>query len=262
MVNLAGAEKAGLDFQKKLGRKHIKDMRKLSPEEIVAATQMEGFWPIVDGYAITDDQYKLYQDGTYNDVNVLMGTNSDEGSMFTRPMAVDAYRQRVRDIYGDRAEDVLDLYPAASDTEAYFALSDIFRDGSFAWGTYAWANLQSATGKSNIYMYYFDHNSQNTIFPSPRGGATHVAEMPFFYGYKFGNGMMTDIDTHMQQIMHRYVVNFTKTGNPNAEALPYWPTYRQGSPTVMIMRNGYAVDMLPNQAQMDFFEDFFKSRRK
>ena len=36
-------------------------------------------------YAHTDDQYKLYEKGNYNDVNVIIGTNSDEGSMFSRP---------------------------------------------------------------------------------------------------------------------------------------------------------------------------------
>ena len=29
----------------------------------------------------SDDQYKLYEKGSYNDVNVIIGTNSDEGSM-------------------------------------------------------------------------------------------------------------------------------------------------------------------------------------
>ena len=31
---------------------------------------------------------------------------------------------------------------------------------------------------------------------------------------------------------------------------------------MMIMRNGFFLDKMPNQAQMDLFEDFFKSRRK
>lgn len=142
------------------------------------------------------------------------------------------------------------------------ASSDIFRDGSFAWGTYAWANLQTKTGKGRVYMYYFNQNSKNTIMPSFRGGAVHVAEMPFFYGYKFGSGEMTQTEQRMQQMIMRYVMNFTKTGDPNGEGLPYWTTYEQGKPTVMIMREGLHLDKVQNQAQMDFFEDFFKSRRQ
>ena len=81
--------------------------------------------------------------------------------------------------YGEWADSLLALYPATNEQEVYFAMSDIFRDDSFAWGTYAWANLQSKTGKGRVYMYYFDQDSENTIIRSRRGGASHVAEMPF-----------------------------------------------------------------------------------
>ena len=261
MCTSKAAEQSGINFQKRLGKKNINEMRKVPFETLVDSTQMEAFWPIVDGYAITDDQYKLYEAGKYNDVNVIIGTNSDEGSMFARPMPVDAYQEHVRSIYGDWADRLLNIYPAKDEREVYFALSDIFRDGSFAWGTYSWANLQKKTGKGNVYMYYFDQDSENTILRSQRGGASHVAEMPFAYGYTFGNGKMTETDSHMQEIMSRYWINFTKTGNPNGEALPYWSIYEQGKPTVMIMHEGFHLDKVQNQSQMDFFEEFFKSKR-
>ncbi len=262
MCTLRSAEQAGVAFQKSLGRKNLKQLRKVPFKTLVDSTRMEAFWPIVDGYAITDDQYKLYEAGNYNDVNVLIGTNSDEGSMFSFPMPVEAYRQRVRANYGDWADRLLKLYPADDEQEVYFAQSDIFRDGSFAWGTYAWANLQTKTGKGKVYMYYFDQDSENTIVKSRKGGASHVAEMPFAYGYSFGGGRMTETERHMQQIMSRYWINFTKTGDPNAASLPFWTPYEQGKPTVMVMREGFRLDRVQNQPQMDFFEAFFKSRRK
>ena len=220
------------------------------------------FWPNVDGYSITDDQYKLYEKGNYNDVNVIIGTNSDEGSMFSRPVSVSDYEKRIHEIYGSWADQVLSLYPAKTEEETYFAQSDIFRDGSFAWGTYAWANLQSKTGKGKVYMYYFDQDSENTIMKSRKGGASHVAEMPFIYGYKFGSGKMTETEQHMEQIMSRYWINFTKTGNPNGNSLPFWATYQEGKPTVMIMKEGLHLGPVQNQKQMDFFEKFFKEKRK
>ena len=260
MVTVKAAEQAGLHFQQQLKKKNIKQLRKLSYSELMNIP-MGMFWPVVDGYVITDDQYKLYEKGQYNDVNVLIGTNSDEGSMFTRPASVEQYEKNIRDNYGEWADQMLKIYPATNEQEVYFASSDIFRDGSFAWGTYAWANLQSKTGKGKVYMYYFDQDSENTIMRSPRGGATHVAEMPFFYGYKFGSGKMTPTEESMAQFITRYIINFTKTGDPNGSELPYWTTYEQGKPTVMIMRQGLHLDVVPNQPQMDFFENFFKSRR-
>jgi para-nitrobenzyl esterase len=261
ICTVKAAEQNGVEFQKRLGAKNITQMRKVPFMTLVDSTKMESFWPVVDGYAIKDDQYKLYESGNYNDVNVLIGTNSDEGSMFSYPMPVDAYKSRIRSVYGEWADSLLNIYPATNEQEVYFALSDIFRDGSFAWGTYAWANLQSEKGKGSVYMYYFDQDSENTILRSRKGGASHVAEMPFVYGYSFNGGKMTESEKHMQQIMSRYWINFTKTGNPNGESLPYWSTYEKGKPTVMIMHEGFHLDKVQNQKQMDFFEKFFNSRR-
>ncbi len=262
MLTSKAAEKGGVDLQKQMGCKNLKQLRKVAAMDIVKNTQMESFWPVVDGFAITDDQYKLYEKGDYNDVNVIMGTNSDEGCMFCGPMKVADYENKVRATYGSWADKALALYPAKTDQETYFAQADIFRDGSFAWGTYAWANLQTKTGKGKVYMYYFDQDSENTILRSPRGGAAHVAEMPFAYGYRFGSGKMTPTEQHMQQIMSRYWINFTKTGNPNQEGLPYWTNYEQGKPTVMIMKEGLHLGPVQNQKQMDFFEEFFKAKRQ
>ncbi|MCI9284250.1 MAG: carboxylesterase family protein [Muribaculaceae bacterium] len=260
-VNAASAD--GEAFQRQLGKKNIKQMRAMDFKTIVDSTKMDCFWPVVDGYVITDDQYKLYEKGIYNDVNVIIGFNSDEGSMFSWPMPVEAYRNRIEGIYGDWADRIYQLYPVETETDVRYALADIFCDGSFAWGTYAWANLQSRTGKGKVYMYYFDQDSENTILRSPRGGASHVAEMPFIYGYDFGGkSRMTPVEQHMEQIMSRYWINFTKTGNPNSDCLPYWTEYEQGKNTLMIMRNGFSLGEMPNQNRMDFFEEFFRSRRK
>ncbi len=252
------AEATGAEFQKKMKAKNLKQLRKVSAESIIENTTNENFWPVVDGIAITDDQYKLYELGEYNDVDVIAGYNSDEGSLFMHQMQLDTYRQMMKAQFGDWAEEAMKAYPATNDKEALYAVQDIFRDQAFGYGTWTWCNLQTKTGKGKVYMYYFDQLSQNTLVKNTRG-ATHVAEMPFIYGWNWGS--MTDTDTHMAQIMSRYWINFIKTGNPNAEGLPYWTTYRQGEATVMNMHNGFSLTKAPNQKQMDFFENYFRSKR-
>lgn len=253
------AEKDGTAFMKALGMKNIKQMRKLPFSAIVENTKMEGFWPVVDGVTIVDDQYKLYEKGEYNDVDVLIGTNSDEGWLFTGPMPVEAYEGMVRHNYGEYADQVLKLYPATNPDEVRCAMADIFRDGSFAWGTYAWANLQSKSSKKNVYMYYFDQSSDNMFMKSPRGG-NHVAEMAFVYDWHLGP--MTKAEEHMAQIMPQYWMNFCRTGDPNADGLPYWTTYKEGEPTVMNFHDGFHLTNVPNKPQIDFFEQFFRAKRE
>lgn len=255
------AETAGLDFQKKLKAKNLKALRAMSAQTILDSTGYKLFWPVVDGYAIVDDQYKLYEQGKYNDVDIMIGYNDDEGSLFIYNMTVDQYKQMAKEQFGDYTNKFFEAYPAKNDQEALYAIQDMFRDRSFGWNTYAWANLQTTTGKGKVYMYYFAQKSQNSILKSGTRGATHVAEMPFIYGSDFG-GAMSETDTHMSQIMAKYWINFVKTGNPNAEGLPFWCTYKQGEESVMTMKKGFYLTPVPNQKQMDFFEDFYKSVRK
>lgn len=251
------AQQDGLEFQKKLGAKNIKQLRKVSGEDIVAATSSNQFWPVVDGIAITGDQYKLYEQGNYNDVDILVGYNSDEGSLFVYQMTVDQYKGMLQQ-YGSFADKAAKAYPATNNQEALYAIQDIFRDSAFGWGSWAWCNLQSKNGKGKVYMYYFDQLSENSILGGRSRGATHVAEMPFIYSW---GGKMSDIDKSMAEIMPKYWINFVKTGNPNGEGLPYWTTYKQDQATVMDFNNGFHLIKTPNQPQMDFWEEYFKSLR-
>ena len=73
---------------------------------------------------------------------------------------------------------------------------------------------------------------------------------------------MSEVDTHMSQIMERYWINFIKTGNPNSTALPYWTVFKEGAPTVMYMKEGFYLSPVPNQPQMDFLENYFEKMRK
>jgi para-nitrobenzyl esterase len=81
---------------KQLGVNSIADLRKMDPQEwFKSPAARMSFWPNADGYVIPDDQYKLYEAGKFNDVNVIVGTNSDEGAMFARPIEPDAYKKGI-----------------------------------------------------------------------------------------------------------------------------------------------------------------------
>ena len=117
MMLLKDAERFGQEFATKAGAATLADLRKLSADEVQTAsrgTQGTG-WPIVDGYVIPDDQYKLYQAKRFNDTPILVGYNSDEGLSFGVPATPDAYREATRNRYGPRAESLLKAYPTDPD---------------------------------------------------------------------------------------------------------------------------------------------------
>lgn len=226
------------------------------------SAQMGGFWPVVDGYVILDDQYKLYEQGKYNDVNVLIGTNSDEGSMFARPAeSVEEYHKSVSERFGVFADRVLEAYPANTIDETYTSAADIFRETAFAWSTYAWANLQSATGKSKVFVYYFDQPQPPSPFPAMARGSAHASEMAYVFGHLIAD-RRTESDFKLSEIMIKYWTNFAKYGDPNGENLPEWGAYSAGNPFVMLLKDTPQQIDLPNKDKLLLMEEYFNYLRE
>jgi len=66
------------------------------------------------------------------------------------------YIDSVRRNFGPYAETILDLYPGGTADITRRSMGDLFRDSYFAWPACTWATLQTKTGKSPVYLYYFD----------------------------------------------------------------------------------------------------------
>ena len=269
VASLKGAEQTGVEFKERMGVNSLAELRALEYEKWLddPLSQMGGFWPAVDGYVIAGDQYRLYQEGKYNDVNVIAGTNSDEGSMFVQPMEPAQYEELIKASFGPMADRALELYPGNDQMEVYHSLSDIFRETAFAWPTYAWTRLQSETGNSKVFVYYFDQYRAEPFYPDgpvPKGAA-HASEIAYVFGHPGQNpeAEASDEEQELSDIMIRYWTNFAKTGDPNGADLPAWPEYREGAETVMYLKGAQPKPIsLPNAGKIQFMEDYFKWLRE
>ena len=267
--DVKGSEDYGLAWMKRIGVSSLSELRETAWEKLVSDEQsggVGGFWPTVDGCVLPDDQYKMYEAGNYNDVNVLIGTNSDEGSMFVRPTQLAKYQADIKAEYGPFADRMLQLYPASSDEETFAALSDIFRETAFSWPTWAWATLQQKTGKGKVYLYYFDQFNENGgMFGGRPGrkprGAGHASELPYVFGQSWGRPF-EGADKTVSDAMNTYWANFVKTGDPNGEGLADWPVYKDGTASVMFFKDGTSLIETPNKPQLLLMEDYFAWKRQ
>lgn len=264
---LAGAEKRGVEFMKRMGCDNIAELRKVPPENWLndPASQMGFLWPVVDGYVITGDQFKLYQEGKYNDVNVIIGTNSDEGSMFARPEKPEEYINGVKLRFGPVSEKILKLYPVDSVTGTYRPKADIFRESIFAWPSWSWARLQEKTGKSKVFVYYFDQFSPEPFLPGmpePRGAA-HASEIVYVFRNldTSTDSKVTEEQKALSEMMAKYWTNFAKTGDPNGEGLPVWPVYKDGEASVMYLRGIPKPIDVPNLDKLQAMDEYFAWKR-
>ncbi len=266
---LASAQAAGQRFLEKLGVRDIAAARALPAEAIQKALGpglQGGFWPVLDGVILPGDEYNLYREGRFNDTPVLVGTNADEGRIFAPAgMTPARFEAQVRAGYGNDARAVLAAYPYATDSEAEQSARDLARDSTFAWGTWAWALLQSEKGKGRAYLYYFDRHS-----PQAPLGPTHASEI----GYVFGNlggpgggpsglrGPPGPADIALSKLIQTYWVNFAKTGDPNAPGLPIWPAFTASSQQAMFLDEHAAAHPVPNTRQIRTLDGYFALRRE
>ena len=198
--------------------------------------------------------------GKYNDVDVLIGYNSDEGLSFGFSFGGGSHEDQVRARYEDYADALLAAYPLEADGKVGKTARDLTRDAAFGWQTWAWARLQSGNGKGRVWLYYFD---QHPDYPadSPRygQGSPHGQDV----AYVFGNPEeVQPTDMVLSGWMMDYWSNFAKTGDPNGEGLPVWPRFDNDAPQSMVLNGaGCYAAPVPSEAALWVLDEYFAWRR-
>lgn len=182
-----------------------------------------GFGPIVDGGVLPDQPRFIYDRGEFNRVPYILGSNTDEGTLFllgVPPIETEeAYRTAVENRFGDRADEALALYPVEEFDNPNDAWARITGDASLVCGTYDTAR-RAAAGGADVYLYNFDWPVLVDILPFLR--ATHGAEIAFVFGSAESPG---EAETAIALSMQGYWTRFAATGNPNGDGALEWPRY-------------------------------------
>jgi para-nitrobenzyl esterase len=213
-------------------------LRAASVEEILDANPGMGFWPIVDGHFLAEEPATTFAMGAQADVPLLAGWNKNEGmnfNMLNWPMGKKGYPNLLKVLFGERAKDVAALYPGGKNVQA--SSRELSADLMINHRTWLWLEAHRRTAKSDVFRYRFDRGPNTTWFPKePVQGAFHSCEIPYFMdNLDAFDWSLTDDDYGVAKISADYVVNFVKTGNPNGEGLPQWPSYREESRPLMLI---------------------------
>ena len=263
LKKLSDAERSGEAYAKSAEATSIGDLRKLPADKLPAGGRGMGMaWPIIDGWVIPDDQYKLYEAKRYNNTPILVGYNSDEGASFSPSKTPEEHIASVKARYGPFAESLLKVYPVGSTTVPKTA-RDLTRDAAFGWHTWIWARLQAKTGKSKAYYYYFD---QHPDYPpdSPRAGygAAHGADVAYVFQHlNLSNPQTTKEDVAISDAMATYWTNFAKRGDPNGEGVPAWPAFSDATPVVMYFAETPHTGPVPSADALKALDAYFAWRR-
>ncbi|MBI3475745.1 MAG: carboxylesterase family protein [Acidobacteria bacterium] len=264
---LASAEKRTVDWLSSAGVANVAELRKIPAEKLQTMIPGQFGWarPNMDGWVIAGDQYKLYQSGQYNDVPVLVGYNSDEGLLFGNPKSQAAYVQSVRERYREFADKILAVYSGGESLAEKWTARNLMRDSSFGWNTWVWARLQTKTGKSNVFVYYFDEKAELPAGSDPAGyGARHASELPYVFRQltEHNRPAPTQKDEALSDMLRTYWTNFAKTGDPNGAGLPKWPVYSDATPQMLHIEAGNTkAGPMVNENGLKVLDDYFSWRR-
>ena len=262
MKKLSDAEADGVKIAESLGVGSLAELRALPAERFVGrGLASGGGWPVVDGYVIPDDQFRMYEKGQYNDVAVMAGYNSDEGASFSRNPDGKAHVQSLETRFGPYAEALLEAYPLENGVVTKTG-RDLMRDVAFGWHTWSWCRLQARTGKAKTFLYYFD---QHPDYPedSPRYGfgSPHGQEIPYVFQHLDEERLMPT-DRELSQVMGKYWTNFAKYGDPNGPGVPEWPAFDNADPRAMYLSGAVPyAGPVPDEKALEVVDEYFRWRR-
>jgi para-nitrobenzyl esterase len=253
---LSDAEKSGLAFMGKMKASNITELRSKSAEELIAVGG--SFGPAFDGYVIPSDVFAAFKEGQFNDVSMMAGWVTGDGSLFgDKTLTPEKYREQAVKNYGDMAENYLKLFPGNTSDQIAAALKEISLIQFAGLPAHLWAGFS----KSKAYIYQFSHvPAEKPGFPDY--GAFHTSEVPFaLHTLHLWKRPWREVDFDVENTMNSYWVNFVKTGNPNGKGLPEWASYDKSSGNIMEIGDQPRLSKGLYKSKFDFLESSIVTKK-
>jgi para-nitrobenzyl esterase len=223
------------------------DLQKIPWNAIVEAEANGRFGPIVDGTIIPADPFDPVAPAVSADVPMIIGyTREDAGirDLASAAREEDQLRSWAREAYGEDATRILTAYRKVYPNASPFQIQARVRtDANTGRRAITMAERKSAQNGGRAYLYVM-------AWPSPafegRFGAVHGVDL----GLVFGNPRNpiagnTAEARRMADVVGSAFVAFARSGDPNCDRTPPWPTYDLESRATMIFDTECRVDRDP-----------------
>ena len=217
--------------------KSIECLRQVDAHTLMERSDDFQWGPSIDNWLIPDDPLVLYQNGSINHVDILLGANTNEGVMFV-PGGVDKFNMTTFDsllsysFIPSALEPIKKMYAPPAMPSAGVAYARILNDYFFTCGGRRLLNIlqASSTSYAHLYQYHFAHvpsfNTCPGLFCKYKGEVQHTAEIPFVFNNQFApfGIVFTPEEDAFSKKLTQLWTSFAKTGVPKNSDLT-WSLY-------------------------------------
>ncbi len=212
------------------------------------------FGPNVDGYVLLGSPIDVIADRKHNPVPFVAGANAEETARFTPmvPTAM-AYEEFLRASFPAIADQILQLYPAASFPTPRKALTAVTTDARFVCPSRRIARTVRAAQSEPVFRYFFTHALDST--PASALGAWHGLELAWVFNHlDIANYVPSSAEKKLSTDIMGYWSRLGKAGNPNGGGAFEWPTYDATTDSHLVLDNTISAGTMLRTARCDFWD--------
>lgn len=274
---LISGEAQGLQLAKSLGLESAEDplaaLRAVSVDALLAETGLivggapgpetdaKKFWPLVDGVHVPDEPSALLAAGKAHPVDVLLGTNANEGSVLLRGVPLltkKRYRQMLEAAFGEGADQVEAMFPVQGLGQAKDVAEHVSGLAGFVAPVRRLARQLSDQGK-RVYLYHFTRVPKALERFGKR--ADHGAEIPYVFGGldRIMKGRLyQERDYALSEEMMSMWVRFASQGEPSVA----WPAFTTQGDAYMEFGDSTRASTGLYKAACDLFDSLLEAVRR
>ena len=256
---------------KESGAKNMSELLAIPEEKLMKLNEnLNDFnnFPERDGILIPEDPYEPYRNGTASDVDMIMGTNSDEVRYWMREMRYYVrpwlgtplfklgtpvmFDNNMAKVSEEDKKNYLSKYMKLFNGRKLWKMVEFYNDVLFRTPAIAQAEGHSDNG-GRTFMYYWSYPSAHKNL-----GACHAVELAYVFGntdVKIYTG--DNVDISLSEEVQNMWVNFAKTGNPSTQNTK-WERFERRARKTMILGSKIKSEQDPLSQRRRYTFPFLK----